>query len=295
MINIFLSNSLYMHYKSIYDKKGLFALLSAFFDFIYNCTTSLKSHDILNIFIYYVICFYAMLYVNFFLFSITLLISTIVLLSFAIITLFKHILNIDKKLQPLQFWVCVLLCLILFIILLCLWFILVVVIWPEVIQYLTLPCTNGQSGGSGPGSGGPGDPGGPGPAPGPGPHGPGREEGDHTDTEFPDSVSPSEQRRLDREWRRKSRTWDLEPRQEDGDHTDTEFPDSVSPGEQRRLDREWERVSTPWFFPWYIEKKKREKNAHKNDRHRAIRTEQMKKDDAYSSWLSRTGQLPPKS
>ena len=39
---------------------------------------------------------------------------------------------------------------------------------------------------------------------------------------------------------------------------------------------------------------KREKTSNKYIRHRDLRTDQMKADDAHSSRLARTGQLPPK-
>lgn len=39
---------------------------------------------------------------------------------------------------------------------------------------------------------------------------------------------------------------------------------------------------------------KRQRNARKNDRRKAIRTDQMKEDYKNSSRLARTGQLPPK-
>ena len=106
-------NLSYQYFKAIYDTKGLFALLLALVDNIYDNTLNLNISYILC---FYFICYFSMNNVDYYLYSSVLLISTVMLLPFIVITLLKHTWNRYNESHMLESIVWGILCLILIVI-----------------------------------------------------------------------------------------------------------------------------------------------------------------------------------
>ncbi len=313
------SNLSYQYFKAIYDAKGLFALLLALVDNIYDNTLNLNISYLLC---FYFICYISMNNIDYYLYSSVLLISTVLLLPFIIVTLLKHTWIRYNESHMLESTVSGFLCLILIVLFI---YLLspIMGILKDLLEFflLTKGINSGGNNSGGPGTG-PGPGSGPNPRPEAGPianYSP-RKRGStqpidsdsDSDTPYYPDGSP-EQNRIDEELLKNAATEEQQVSDEASDE-DTDFPNVESPDVQLRRDEDWKLKGCVHVHPEVYAAaqhrenlrkeaeviaelkaaEKREKTSNKNSRHRALRTDQMISDDAHSSRLARTGQLPPK-
>lgn len=285
ILDCFFKTYFYRNHLELYDKHGLSYLLNKLANDI-NCffIEFLRGkNNILLLLVFYVVCING-LYSNFTLFFYILLFNTVFLSFLSIITVYKN--KLLKESYPLLFWSFLGMLSILFLSLL----IIIIYSSDEILIYLEalfvyMKSFMQNSSGSSKDNGGSNK--------NPGPDGP-RGPNDSPFPYDPNATSRSEKR--------------------EDSSSDTEYPDTSSAYEQERMDQDWcdaeacivIKPNTPPYFAKIkdvIEAKrindeieaKRIKAAAKYDRSKAIRTDQMRADRAYSDKLRRTGQLPPKS